>query len=344
MNFAEYLRELTFPARSLGMMVALVTFYLLFGLMAISNVFGIWLAIMVIPAWFRYLVMIAQARARGVDAEPPGIEFFSLAGNVWTLFPALPIATTIWLGWHLQSTYGASAVAALGLSIALMFPAMMAVLVITHSPLQSLNPVALYKVIRETGLAYWYAPLTLILIFFLPQLIAWLPIWLLVAVGMYSIAAFYAITGAVTRHRNLIDDVYIDEPLEPDVEMKAAVLLNDRTSILNHAYGFVSRGNREGGLSHVYDWLEMDPDPDAAWSWFFEAMLKWEMNQNALFFAQRYLSRLLAADDPFRANKVILRCRMVDESFRPLPDDMPAAIEAAERGGNQELLASLKRL
>jgi hypothetical protein len=56
------------------------------------------------------------------------------------------------------------------------------------------------------------------------------------------------------------------------------------------------------------------------------------------------LSWLLAHDDQFRANKVILRCRMIDESFRPLPEDMPAAIEAAERGGNQELLASLKRL
>jgi hypothetical protein len=344
MSFAEYLRELAYPARSLGIMVALVTFYLLFGLIVVANLLGIWLAVMVIPAFFRYLVMIAQARARGVDAEPPGIEFFSLAGNVWTLFPAIPIATYIWLGWYLHTTYGPAEVAALGLFIAVMLPAMMAVLVITHSPLQSLNPVALYKVIRETGQSYGYAPLTLILIFILPQLTGWLPSWLQVFVGMYSVAAFYAITGAVTRHRNLIDDVYIPEPLEPDVDMQAAVLLTDRTGILNHAYGFVSRGNREGGLSHVYDWLEIDPDPDAAWAWFFEAMLKWELNRNALFFGQRYLSWLLAHDDQFRANKVILRCRMIDESFRPLPEDMPAAIEAAERGGNQELLASLKRL
>jgi hypothetical protein len=344
MSFAEYLRELAYPARSLGIMVALVTFYLLFGLIVVANLLGIWLAVMVIPAFFRYLVMIAEARARGTDAQPPGIEFFSLAGNWWTLYPIIPIVATTRTWWALYTTFGPSAAGAFSLFAIAILPAMMAVLVITHSPLQSLNPLALYRVIRETGPTYWYASLTLILVFILPQLVSWLPTALLVAVGMYSVAAFYAVTGAVTRHRNLIDDVYIPEPLEPDVDMQAVVLLTDRTGILDHAYGFVSRGNREGGLSHVYDWLETDPDPDAAWAWFFEAMLKWELNRNALFFGQRYLSWLLAHDDPFRANKVILRCRMIDESFRPLPEDMPAAIEAAERGGNQELLASLKRL
>ena len=47
---------------------------------------GIWLAIATIPAFLRYLTMIAEARAQGRDAAPPGIEYFSLVGNVWTLF------------------------------------------------------------------------------------------------------------------------------------------------------------------------------------------------------------------------------------------------------------------
>jgi hypothetical protein len=40
---------------------------------------------------------------------------------------------------------------------------------------------------------------------------------------------------------------------------------------------------------------------------------------------------------------VILRCRLVDEQFRPGADDMPAAIRAAESSGNNELVAVLKR-
>ena len=156
--------------------------------------------------------------------------------------------------------------------------------------------------------------------------------------------AFYAVSGAILREKNLIDNVYIDDPLEPDVEQQIADLDKERTSILSHAYGFISRGNRDGGLSHVFAWLAEDPDPDAAWEWFFQGMLRWENNEAALYFAQHYLARLLAADEPLRANKVVLRCRLINERFRPLAEDLPAAIDAAERAGNRELAESLKRL
>ena len=69
MNFTEYLRELTFPVRNLGTAVALVSFYLFLQLSAAAGVLGIWLLVMVLPALFRYLVLLAQARARGVEAD-----------------------------------------------------------------------------------------------------------------------------------------------------------------------------------------------------------------------------------------------------------------------------------
>jgi hypothetical protein len=344
MNVKEYVKELAYPARSLGMMMALITFFLLLTLASTARLLGIWLAVAVVPAFFRYLVMIAQARARGVDAEPPGAEFFTLVGNFWTLFPVLPAAAFGFGTYYLATTSTPAAVAAFGMATAAIVPAMMAVLVITQSPTQSLNPVALFTLIRETGNAYWYAPFTLLLVFFVPALFGSLPNWLQNILWLYLVFAFYAVTGAITREKNLIDDVYIDDPLEPDVEKQIAGLDKARVDALSHAYGFVSRGNREGGLRHIFAWLEKDPDPDAAWPWFFEGMLKWENNDGALYFAQRYISRLLVANDSMRVNKVILRCQMVNERFRPLADDIPAAIDAAERCGNQALAESLKRL
>ena len=344
MSVAEYFRELAFPARSLGTMISLVTFYLLGGLASFAGLLGIWLAIMVVPAMFRYLTLLAQARARGVEAEPPGIEYFSLVGNVWTLFPVLP-AFAVAQGWlFLTTSYGAVAGVLFGLVAAAIVPAMMAVLMITRSPVQSLNPFALWTLLRECGSSYWYAPATLGLLLAVPSLLSWLPNWLQSFVVLYLLFAFYAVTGAVTRHKTLIDEVHIDDPLEPDIEQQLSELAAERKSILNHAYGFVSRGNRAGGFEHIYEWLRQDPDPDEAWSWFLQQMLKWEQDEHALFFAQVYLSRLLELDDAVKATKVILRCRLVDERFRPLAEDLPAAIDAAGRCGNADLAAALKRL
>lgn len=344
MKVKEYLEELAYPARSLGMMMSLITFFLLLTLAVKAGLLGIWLAAAVVPAFFRYLVMIAQARARGVDAEPPGAEYFTLVGNLWTLFPVVPVVVVV-LGYlYFYRLSGPGAAAAFGMAAAAIVPAMMAVLVITQSPSQSMNPVALVRLIRETGSSYWYAPFTLLLALFIPPLFGWLPEWLQALPSLYLVFAFYAVTGAITREKDLINDVYIEDPMERDVDKQVADLEKARVDTLSHAYGFVSRGNRDGGLSHLYSWLQKDPDPDAAWQWFFERMMKWDNNEGALYFAQHYISRLLAMDDPMRVNKVILRCQMVNERFRPLEDDIPAAIDAAERCGNQDLADSLKRL
>jgi len=39
-----------------------------------------------------------------------------------------------------------------------------------------------------------------------------------------------------------------------------------------------------------------------------------------------------------------MRCRLANEQFHPLREDLPAAIEAAESTGNIELAAVLRRV
>lgn len=345
MSFTDYFRELTFPARSLGTAVALVTFYLLQQLISLASYFGIWLALMVVPALFRYLILLSQARARGVEADPPGIEYFSLIGNGWTLFPVVPAALLIWGSYFIGENYGASAAGLFFLAAVAIVPAMMAVLIITESPLQSFNPFALATLVRECGPGYWWGPVTLLgLPFFAVLLNKLMPSWMQSMAVLYLVFAFYAVTGAVIREKKLIEEVYIEDPVEPDVEKQIADLEKERTFNLSHAYGLVSRGNRQGGLAHIYKWLQSDPDPDMGWEWFCARMLQWEDPRHALFYAQRYLSRLLAQNDSIKVCKLILRCRLVDDTFRPLAEDLPGAIEAAEQCGNRELANALKRL
>ncbi|MBT8086534.1 MAG: membrane protein insertion efficiency factor YidD [Gammaproteobacteria bacterium] len=140
-----------------------------------------------------------------------------------------------------------------------------------------------------------------------------------------------------------VPEVRIAEPLEKSAAVVAEDLERDRQRALNHAYGFISRDNRAGGFDHVFDWIARDPHPADAWAWFFDRMLGWENQQTALFFAQHYLHHLLQNGDQLRAVKVMLRCRLVDERFRPMPDDRVAAAAAAEAMSNDELAGDLRR-
>lgn len=342
MSLRDYLRELAHPATSASTLIALAFFVLLVGLAAAAGRFGVWLAVIVVPAFLRYLTMIAEARARDAEAETPGIEFFTLGGRLWTLFPVIPALAMAYLVKVTGTAFGALPATILALGFAALFPAIIGVLVITHAPLQSVDPRAIDRFIRGCGVAYWYLPLTAAGIVLAPTLLGFAPLWVQIIVEVYFVAAFFAVIGAVTRQSQLFDNVELPDAVEPETEKVLAGLNRERVKVVNHAYGFVSRGNRDGGLEHVYDWLVKDPDPDTAWPWFMDQMLRWENNYPALLFAQQYVGRLLEHNDKVGAVKLMLRCRLVNADFRPLTADLPAAIAAAEACRNMELAEALR--
>jgi len=168
MNFTEYCRELAYPARSLGTAVSLISFFLLLSLASAAGLIGLWLALLVMPAMFRYLIMLVQARARGGDASPIGAEYFSPTASLWTPYVFVPMFLVAF-GWRLiDESFGVGAGLLFGLFAAAIIPAMMAVLAITQSPTQSLNPVALWTLMRETGASYLFGPATFILALLAP--------------------------------------------------------------------------------------------------------------------------------------------------------------------------------
>ena len=74
-----------------------------------------------------------------------------------------------------------------------------------------------------------------------------------------------------------------------------------------------------------------------------QQMLRWEDSYPALLLAQQYLGRLLDNGDKVAAVKLMLRCRLVDETFRPLRADLEKAIEAAKACDNPDLAEALSR-
>ena len=106
--------------------------------------------------------------------------------------------------------------------------------------------------------------------------------------------------------------------------------------VANHAYGFISRGNRASGLRHIQLHLD-DEDRDDAYAWFFNEMLTWDNSDAALFFAQDYLHRLLETGQSGTALKLITRCLHVDDRFRPHAADRAVVRELAEQFGRDDI-------
>ena len=340
MSLREFLRELVFPATSTTTVLALFTFVVLIRLAMAAGLFGLWLLIATLPALLRYLTMIAEARAAGIDTPPPGIEFFTLVGNLWALFPVIPAVALAYALRVIEQFVGAIPALAVALGAAAIVPAMIGLLVLTHSPLTAVDPRAIGRFMIRCGGNYWYAPATAVLVV-APVMPKSMPAFATIALEIYLAAALFAVIGGVTRHSALTDEVELPDAAEPGQEKVREADIRERSRVLNHAYGFASRGNRDGALAHIYDWLSQDPEPDAAWPWFLERMLRWDDVYPGLLYAQQYLGRLLALGNQVAAVKLMLRCRMLNEGFRPLGPDLPAAMDAARACGNDELLAAL---
>ena len=108
-----------------------------------------------------------------------------------------------------------------------------------------------------------------------------------------------------------------EERLREDQEL----LDKERQGVLNHAYGFVSRGNRAAGIRHIEQYLEEGSWDAAAGIWFFDAMTEWEHPDAALAFGRDLIGRLLRGGYGPEARKVLLRCRSLDDRFLPRPED-----------------------
>ena len=352
MRASDVLRALVLPLSNFSVLLAIIIFYVLYQLafllrhlhFVLALVLGAQLVVFVLPALLRYLMQLLEARARGADLEPLTAETLTWIGNTWSLFPLVTFGGFAYAVYTLDGQFGTPAAATLGLLLTLVTPASLAILAVTHTPLHSVRPGAIVAVIRRSGLPYLLAP------GFVAAAVTgtwWLQNrlqndFLTEFIAFYLLFAAFVLFGEVVRPQALHDEVDIYEPLEPDQQLRDDVQVQERTMILNHAYGFASRGNVIGALGHLYKELDKDPDSATGWPWYLEKMLQWDDVNPALMFAQQYLKRLLQAQEYVAAMKLITRCRLINEAFRPLPEDRELALEAAEACHNDELIRFLR--
>jgi len=340
MKATEVAREVAYPLVHLATIVPMVVSWLLFSLAHFFSLFGLFLFLATVVPFFAYLMTLLDARSYQRDAPAFDAELMAFIGNAWALFPLVIAALLGWLQFVIQQNHPPFLSLMLALAVTTVFPASLGVLSITRAPLQGINPVALYNFIRKSGTDY------LLLIITLDALWAMLYLWWksgiaanLLGFGLvYQAFLLYSMTGMVTGRHRLTEQVDIPAPLAATAGQSRGALLKERQKIANHAYGFVSRGNRAGGLAHIQSRIDGEVDQDDACHWFFNEMLKWESPDTALFFAQSYLRRLLQQQDDAQALKLLSQCFHFNPRFKPARDDRDAARALAEGHGRRDLL------
>ncbi len=344
MKANDLIKAILYPLTHASVLLPIIFLWLLMLIGRWGGMLGLFLLFLTIPAVFRLQMMLLEARALGREAPTMDVDFFNWSGNAWSLFPVPLVLLAGWAVLSAAENFGAAAGWLVLLFAGIVLPASFAILAITHSPVQSLNPSAIGRLLEETQATFWIASVTMVIVAWLSIQAESLPWMIANLLQMFLLSSFFSVLGSLIEPYGLMADVSIPDPLEATEEDIADALEKARTVVLTHAYGFVSRDNREGGFKHIFSRIAEESDVAGAWAWFFKGMMRWEQQQHALFFAQHYVHDMLQHGEKIPALKVIMRCRLVNDQFKPFQEDVPAAIEAAESSGNIELAAVLKRV
>ena len=344
MGPGKILKGILLPLTDLSILMVMALFTILVSIGIYGGPLGILIILLSLPPIFRYQLIIVEACARDESPGALDADYFNWVGGAYTFFP-LPVAFLfVFIGYYANDAFGISGIIATVILACITFPATLALLAITHSPLQSINPVAIFRLYTKSDHLFWIAPIYFAILAWLGVQLESLPMPLTNFLQIFFMFSLAALSGTLIAPNRLVDEVDIPDALEPDEATLAGNLEATRSGTLAHAYGFITRNNREGGFKHIMTEIERDPDPAGAWLWYFDKMQRWEENQHALFFAQHMIRDMLQHGETVPALKLVMRCRLQNEQFRPFREEIPALLEAAESGGNTELAAVLKAM
>ena len=358
MNPARLLREMVYPFSMLTVLLAMLMFFvgirlayagsmlLLAGsVLAIAvGIFGIVTLIALVPALFVYLLNVLDARIAGREVEPPVVEDFSWLTGLWSRMPMFILLGGGWAALTISVQWGILPAVALSMLLLIFYPASMALLSLTRSWLGSINPLAILTLLRICGHRYFLVPAVIGSLAGFLYILSWYdaPRLMLEFGYMYLLFLMFSLTGVVVGDSDALKYVENPAPVEPGDDAVDAQIEKERVAILDHAYGLVSRGNRDGGFAHIEAFMAESPGRGEHYRWFFEEMMRWEDTQPALFFAQRFLGHLLDSGDQHLVLKLLGRCLLENPQFRPLAGDRERVFELLEAHGREDLAQQLR--
>ncbi|MEO0998687.1 MAG: hypothetical protein AAFX58_14305, partial [Pseudomonadota bacterium] len=163
MTAGEFARELIYPLREPALLVSTVALTLLLALASAAGFLGIWLGLLVLIAFMKFLVDALRARALGERPPVPGIDAFNPVEQPWKLAVALAAVVLLALALLANLSFGSVAGALVGLAGLALFPAIAAAIAIEQRALAALNPRLLRGLVGRLGRDYLWIPCGLLL-------------------------------------------------------------------------------------------------------------------------------------------------------------------------------------
>ena len=346
MSTEGFFRELVYPFTNLTLCLWIIVATVLAAIASAAGLFGLWLLLLLVPAWCKYLVLMLRDRMLGLEPSVPAVELFNPVEKFWALGGAALFILLILAVSGLERVYGPLTAAVAGTVTFAAYPVAVASMAVGQSGLAGLNLPKHLMIIQRIGWRYLQVFLALSLagclvllaeVFHLPQILQSF-------LSAYSVVLLFSFTGALLyqcRGRLGIETHRSPEKTEERFLKQTEA---EYRQVATHAYGFISRGNRAGGMKHIRDYLDAGGHDSEALRWFYNELCSWDIEGPALEISNVYLASLLARGENHTALKVAYACLERDHRYRPPPQIAEVLIEHAEACGWNEFADRLRAL
>ncbi len=335
------LADLLVFATDITTVAAAISFTLGLWLCLSAGIFGLPLAVFLIPWFAKYLFVILTYAALGHPGVPVLSEEMVNPVHARPLFIFFLLLVFGAAYWSVSRVSDGNETAVIASAIILL-PAMIIIVVISDNPFRSLNPVNVAKLIFELRLNYAGAVLALgLLPILFPQVQALnFPTPIIIFILIYWLLIVFRFLGyGVYRNRAGlgVQVEHAPELVAAKTEQAAKVL---HKACLDEVHLYSSAGHYDQAPQTVCAYLHGQADPGAVEAWFLERLLAWENTRVGVRLARRAVSRLLAGNDVATGWHWCERCLRIDTGFSAKNSDEALTLATYARQAGKRKLAS----
>lgn len=205
------------------------------------------------------------------------------------------------------------------LLLAGLFPASAAVMAITDNFALALSPWHLGALLGRLGRAYlkllgWCV--AFVALIGVVRAVPWPALIDAVVANTadtWAVLGVFALTGALIREHRA--DFDIEGEVEPAEERAERERRRGWQLRLDDAYASIRSGLLTQGRGRIEELLEAEERGLVVYAWVFDATLRWETKDTALWVGRQYAERLVEAGDVHEALDIVARCRRLSERF-----------------------------
>jgi hypothetical protein len=301
------------------LLAAAVTFGAGLALASLAGLLGLWLGFILLSWFGKYLFVVINRVAHGIDAPVMSIEMMNPLSN-WRGLGLIAIVGSVWyLTDALGAWLGANLVTALRAALLLALPATIAVLAIDGNPLKAVNPLALWRVAVGLGPWYWLVIAVAIAIGLIASIVT--PAigsrFLQFTVMLTVLLALASLLGGALYERRA--QLGIDAWYSPEraAARSAKVTTSERDKFIDEVFALARNESHTNAWHAIERRLSEHAHADSEYDWLLDELARVEDPRHLERLRQQYLDRLIRGRRGGAAVKTLERIWRTAPEFRP---------------------------